>query len=138
MEVLIKLAEIVNTAPRFCVLGSGEARVAKRSVALLFGTEDRKRFGIEFGAEIVPATITALASLLGKLTSSLPEEDRPDPVILTTESMTLAMNENAEVALVLGLQGGGELTLAMPSESLPVLRDQILEAIEVSRRDRRN
>jgi hypothetical protein len=132
------VAEIINTAPRFNMLGSGEARVAARSVALLFGTADRKKFGVEFGVEIIPATITALATLLGKVVSSLPEADRPNPVVLTTESMTLAMNERSEAALVLGMQGGGELTLAMPAEALPALRDQILEAIEISRRSARN
>jgi hypothetical protein len=137
LEVFRELTEIINTAPRFNALGAAEARVAARSVAVLFGTADHKKYGLEFGVEIVPATITTLASLLGKVVSSLPPAERPDPVVLTTEAMTLAMNEKAEVALVLALQGGGELTLAMPSDSLPVLRDQILEAIEASSRDRR-
>ncbi|MHB1104222.1 MAG: hypothetical protein ACYC0C_15915 [Devosia sp.] len=132
------MAEFVNTAPAFEVILSAEARPHRKSVALLFGTADRKKFGIEFSAAVVPATITALASLLGQVVSSLPEEERPNPQVLRTTGMTLAMNEQGGMGLVLSFEGGGELTLAMPTSDLPKLRDQILEAIEASDRDHRN
>jgi hypothetical protein len=126
------VAEIVNTAPKFDVLLSGEPRPQNKSVAILMGTADKKRFGLEFDASVVPAVITALVGLLGKVVSTLPEGSRPNPQVLQTTGMTLAMNEQGEMGLVLALEGGAELTLAMPTSDLPKLRDQIEEAISAS------
>jgi ubiquinone biosynthesis protein UbiJ len=96
------------------------------------GTADKKRFGLEFDASVVPAVIAALVGLLGKVVSTLPEGSRPNPQVLQTTGMTLAMNEQGEMGLVLALEGGAELTLAMPTSDLPKLRDQIEEAISAS------
>ena len=66
------MADKVNIAPKFEVVLSGEARQQNQSVALTFDTAGGEKFGIEFDAKIVPATITALASLLGQVVSTLP------------------------------------------------------------------
>jgi hypothetical protein len=132
------LVEIVNTAPRFSAVLSAEARVESQSVALSFGTREKTKYGIEFGIEIVPSMITALTSLLGEVYSKVPESSRLAPAVLSTASVALAMNEFSEVALVFGLEGGGEITLPLPAESLPGLRDQISEAILASGRPSRN
>lgn len=132
------MPEIVNTAPTFEVVLSGEARPANKSVALLFGTADKKKYGLEFSASVVPATITALTSLLGQVVSTLPEEERPNPQVLRTVGMTLAMNAQSEAALVLTMEGGGELTLSLATNDLPRLREQIEEAIQVTDRSKRN
>ena len=122
----------MNIAPKFEVVLSGEARQQNRSVALTFDTAGGEKFGIEFDAKIVPATITALASLLGQVVSTLPEEERPNFHVLKTTGMGLAMNPQGQMALVLTLEGGGELTLALAQADLPVLREQIEEATRIA------
>lgn len=122
----------MNTAPKFEVVLSGEARQQNQSVALTLGAADGEKFCLEFDAKIVPATITALASLMGQVVSTLPEDERPNFQVLKTTGMGLAMNQQGKMALVLTLEGGGELTLELAKADLPLLREQIEEAISIS------
>lgn len=46
--------------------------------------------------------------------------------------MTLAMNEEGGVGLVLSIEGDFEITLAMPIGDLPALRQLIDEAINLT------
>ena len=126
------MAEKVNTAPKFEVVLSGEARQQNQSVALLLGTADKEKFSLEFDAKMVPATITALASLLGQVVSTLPEDEWPNYQVLKTTGMNLAMNEQGELAFMLTLEGGGELTLGLAKADLPKIREQIDDAIRIS------
>ncbi|MEM5473443.1 hypothetical protein WNZ14_17060 [Hoeflea sp. AS60] len=130
------MTENVHAAPKFEAVVSGEARPENRSVALLFGTADGEKYSLEFDARIVPATITALASLLGQVVSDLPEDDQPNFQVLKTTGMGLAMNPQGRLGLTLALEGGGEMTLELAKADLPVLREQIDEAISISEEPR--
>ncbi|MBB3234539.1 hypothetical protein [Phyllobacterium endophyticum] len=123
------MAELVNTAPRFDVILSSEVRPANKSVAVLMGTGDKKRFGLEFAASVVPALITVLTGMMGKLMPAIPEDERPNPQVLDTKSITLAMNDEGGVGLILSFEGDFSITLAMPTGDLPALRQMIDEAI---------
>ena len=80
----------------------------------------------------MPATITALASHLGQVMSTLPEEDWPSFQVLKTTSLGLAMNGQGELALALELEGGGQLTLGLAKGDLALLRDEIDEAMRIA------
>lgn len=117
------VADATDTPPKLDILLAGEARPQSRSVALSFGAAGGGKIGIELDARIVRATITALASHLGQVMSTLPEEDWPNFQVLKTTSMGLAMNAAGELALALELEGGGQLTLGLAKGDLAVLRD---------------
>ncbi len=125
------MTEIVKTAPKFETLVAGEARPDNKSVALILATADGEKFGIEFDAKIVPATITAMTSHLGQVVSVLPENEQPNFQVLKTTEMGLAMNPQGELGLMLTLEGGGQLTLGLAKAYLPVLKEQIEDAIRI-------
>lgn len=129
------MSEIVNTAPKFVVVLSGESRPQNQSVAILMGTADKKKFGLEFDASVVPAAVTALIGLLGKVVSALPTDQQPPPQVLKTVGMTLAMNADGQIGFVYNLEGGAELTFQIKEADLPALRGQIDEAIEFASRN---
>ena len=126
------MADPVDTAQTLNVLLSGEARPAERGIRLGFATEGGEQLALTFPAKVVPATISALASLLGQVVSDLPEEEQPNFQVLKTTGMGLAMNPEGRFALILTLEGGGELTLALAPADLHALRDQIDEAISIA------
>lgn len=126
------MADKTDTPPKLEILLAGEARPRDRTVALAFGTAGGGKVGLELDAKIVPATITALASHLGQVMSSLPEEDWPSFQVLKTTAMGLAMNAEGELALALELEGGGQLTLSLAKGDLAVLRDEIDEAMRIA------
>lgn|GEM_PF-1663213 len=126
------MTETLHTAPKFETLLAGEARPDTGSVALTVATADGEKFGLEFDAKIVPATITALTSHLGQVVSALPENEQPNYQVLKTTEMGLAMNAQGELGLMLTLEGGGQLTLAMAKAYLPVLKAQIEDAIRIA------
>ena len=126
------MADTTDTPPKLEILLAGEARPRDRTVALAFGAAGGGKVGIELDAKIVPATITALASHLGQVMSSLPEEEWPSFQVLKTTSMGLAMNPAGELALALELEGGGQLTLSLAKGDLAVLRDEIDEAMRIA------
>lgn len=124
------MAEIVNTAPKFMTLLAGESRPESTSVAILLGTADREKFGLEFDARVAPAVITALAGLLGKAVSALPADQRPAGQALQTTGMAFGVNEHGQPGIILALEGGGELTLALTLSDLPALKEMIDQAFE--------
>jgi hypothetical protein len=126
------VADKTDIPPKLEVLLAGEARPQDRSVALSFGAAGGETVGFELDAKIVPATITALASHLGQVMSSLPEEDWPNFQVLKTTTMGLAMNAAGELALALELEGGGQLTLGLAKGDLALLRDEIDEAMRIA------
>jgi hypothetical protein len=103
-----------------------------QSLALNYGAAGGGTIGIELDARVVPATITALTSLLGQVMSTLPEEEWPSFQVLKTTAMGLAMNAEGELALALELEGGGQLTLGLAKGDLAVLRDEIDEAMRIA------
>ncbi|WP_417434752.1 hypothetical protein [Hoeflea sp.] len=126
------MAENINTAPILDIVLAGEARPQDKTVALAFGSAGGGKVRLEFDARIVPATITALASLLGQVVSDLDEDERPNFQVLKTTAMGLAMNGQGELALALELEGGGQLTLGLAKGDLAILRDEIDEAIRIA------
>lgn len=126
------MTDTINRAPKFEVVLAAEARPDDRSVALTVATAEGEKFALEFDARIVPATITALTSLLGQVVSTLPENEQPNFQVLKTTEMGLAMNAQGELGLMLTLEGGGQITLAMAKAYLPVLREQIEDAIRIA------
>jgi hypothetical protein len=128
----LQLSDIVNTAPKFVSLLAGEARTANNSVALLLGTADRQKFGLEFDARAAPAVIAALAGLLGKVISSLPEDERPTGQALQTTGMAFGVNEQGQPGIILYLEGGAELTLALTLSDLPALKEMVDGALEAA------
>lgn len=126
------MSEIVNTAPKFVTLLAGEARPENKSVAILMGTADREKFGLEFDAAAAPAVITALAGLLGKAVSALPVDQRPKGQALQTTGMAFGVNEHGQPGIILALEGGGELTLALTLSDLPALKEMIDQALEAA------
>ncbi|WP_127520093.1 hypothetical protein [Mesorhizobium sp. Z1-4] len=131
------MTEIVNTAPKFVRVLSGEARPESKSVALLLGTADREMFGLEFDAGVAPAVIAALASLVGKATEHLPGNERPSSQALQTTGMTFGLNEHGQPGIILALEGGGEIALALTLSDLPMLKqmiDETLAAEELARK----
>ena len=128
----LTVADTTDTPPKLDILLAGEARPQHRSVALSFGAAGGGKIGFELDAKIVPATITALASHLGQVMSSLPEEEWPSFQVLKTISMGLAMNGQGELALALELEGGGQLTLGLAKGDLALLRDEIDEAMRIA------
>lgn len=126
------MAENINTAPKLDIVLAGEARPQDKTVALAFGSTGGGKVRLEFDARIVPATITALASLLGQVVSDLDEDERPNFQVLKTTGMGLAMNAEGELALGLELEGGGQLTLGLAKGDLAILRDEIDEAIRIA------
>jgi hypothetical protein len=126
------VAEIVNTAPKFVTVLAGEARPKSTSVAILLGTADREKFGLEFDAVVAPAVIAALAGLLGKVVSALTVEERPSQQILQTTGMAFGMNELGQPGIVLSLEGGAELQLALTLSDLPALREMIDQTLEAA------
>ena len=109
-----------------------EARPQNQSVMLTFGAEGGEKYGVELSAKIVPATITALTSLLGQAVSTLPEDEQPNFQVLKTTGMGLAMNPQGELGLMLTLEGGGQLTLGLAKNDLQILREQIEEAMRMA------
>lgn len=126
------MADTIDTPPKLEILLAGEARPRNRSVALAFGVAGGGKVGFELDAKVVPATITALASHLGQVMATLPEEEWPNFQVLKTTAMGLAMNPQGELALALELEGGGQLTLGLAKGDLAVLRDEIDEAIRIA------
>ncbi|SOE17480.1 hypothetical protein SAMN05877838_2380 [Hoeflea halophila] len=126
------MTETMNKAPIFQTLVAGEARPDDGSVALVVATAKGEKFALEFDAKMVPATITALTSHLGQVVSALPENEQPNYQVLKTTRMGLAMNPQGELGLMLTLEGGGELTIAMNKAYLPVLKAQIEDAIRIA------
>jgi len=123
------VADTLNTAPKFEVVLAGEARPDNQSVAIAVATGDGEKFMLEFDAKIVPAVITAMTSHLGAVVSELPENEQPNYQVLQTSDIGLAMNDQGELGLMLTLEDGGQLTLALPKAYLPVLQAQIDDAI---------
>ena len=78
------------------------------------------------------ATIAALASHLGQVMASLPEEEWPNFQVLKTTTMGLAMNAADELALAPEVEGGGQLTLGLAKGDLALLRDEIDEAMRIA------
>ena len=131
------MTEIVNTAPKFVRVLGGEARPDSKSIALLLGTADRQKFGLEFDAGVAPAVIAALAGLVGKATEHLPVEERPSGQALQTTGMAFGLNEHGQPGIILALECGGELALALTLSDLPTLKemiDQTLEASEIAQK----
>ncbi|MBO6727218.1 MAG: hypothetical protein JJ911_16295 [Rhizobiaceae bacterium] len=131
------MTEIVNTAPKFVRVLSGEARPNNKSVALLLGTEAMEKFGLEFDVGVAPAVIAALASLVGKATEDMPREERPTTQALQTTGMAFGLNDHGQPGIILSLEGGGEIALALTLSDLPTLREMIdntLEAEELARK----
>jgi hypothetical protein len=126
------VADTPDTPPKLETLLSGEARPQNQSLALNYGAAGGGTIGIELDARVVPATITALTSLLGQVMSTLPEEEWPNFQVLKTTAMGLAMNAEGELALALELEGGGQLTLGLAKGDLAVLRDEIDEAMRIA------
>ncbi|MEX0957276.1 MAG: hypothetical protein WD800_04050 [Dehalococcoidia bacterium] len=124
------MAEIVNTAPKFVTLLAGEARPESTSVAILLGTAGKETFGLEFDARVAPAVIAALAGLLGEAVSALPADRRPKGQALQTTGMAFGVNEHGQPGIILTLEGGAELTLALTLSDLPALREMIDQALE--------
>lgn len=126
------MTETIHKAAKFETLVAGEARPDNQSVALVVATADGEKFALEFDAKVVPATITALTSHLGQVVATLPENEQPNYQVLKTSRMGLAMNPQGELGLMLTLEGGGELTIAMNKAYLPVLKAQIEDAIRIA------
>ncbi|WP_461432658.1 hypothetical protein, partial [Hoeflea alexandrii] len=83
------MADTPDTPPKLEILLSGEARPQNQSLALNYGVAGGENIGIELDARVVPATITALTSLLGQVMSTLPEEEWPNFQVLKTTAMGL-------------------------------------------------
>jgi hypothetical protein len=128
------VAEIVNTAPKFVSILGAEARPENTSVAVLLGTAEREQFGLEFDAGVAPAVIAALTGLLGQVVSALPEDQRPEPQVLQTTGMGFGLNEHGQPGIILSLEGGAELTLALTLSDLPALKEMVEQALEAADR----
>src|SRR5437588_587445 len=125
------------TAPKFEVLLHSEARPTNRSILLVVGTADKKRFNLEFSVACAPVAIAAMIAELGKVVSTLPQNTLPIQGIRTTGT-TLAMKDDGTVALLLRLESGAELPLEFQHSDLAKLRDQIEEAMAASDQSKRH
>jgi hypothetical protein len=54
----------IFSAPKFVHLSGSSASEEERSIRLVFGTEDKRRFGIELAASVVPLVMIELGSAL--------------------------------------------------------------------------
>ncbi|MBO6718082.1 MAG: hypothetical protein JJ913_09015 [Rhizobiaceae bacterium] len=132
------MAEIVNTAPKFVSMLGAEARPENASVAILLGTAERQKFGLEFDAGVAPAVIAALSGLLGKVASALPADQRPQQQVLQTTGMAFGINEQGQPGIILSLEGGAELMLALTLSDLPALKEMVDQALEAADLDQRH
>ncbi len=126
------MTDITNTAPKFVRLLAGEPRPANTSVALLLGTADRQMFGLEFDSAVVPAVIGALAGLAGKAAPEVADGERAPAQALQTTGMAFGVNEHGQPGIILQLEGGAELAIALTPSDLPALKEMIDEAFEAA------
>ena len=92
---------------------------------------------LAIGVEAFGALIVVLQAAWNELAADLRDDKRPVVQTLPVSSVEVAHNEEGQVALLLMLQGGGELPLLAEPSALEYLRGQLDEAIAAAR-DRRH
>ncbi|HYU11575.1 MAG TPA: hypothetical protein VEK82_03295 [Stellaceae bacterium] len=130
------MPKIVRKAPRFEKLLSSNRDLEKRTVSLRFGDHDEHNYEIELDLQAVPVSIFALANEYGRILSSLPAEERPAVQPIQGTGIVPALGPDGTPALILRLEGGGELTIKFSKDAIAEVSEKLTELLAATQTDR--
>ncbi len=124
----------VRKAPRFEKLITSDRNVATRSVSLIFQDKSKNNYEIEFALQSVPVSIFALANEYGRILSTLPATERPAVQPIQGTGILPAVGVDGVPALILQLEGGGELTIEFSKEAIVAAANALSELATATNR----
>lgn len=119
------------------IVGSTSCR-GSSSVTLTFRDAQDRSLNVVFAGAVIPAVIAALAARLNEIVDGVDHADRPALQTLQSSHVGLSMNDQGQIALLIGLEGAGELPIQLQSEQLAPLRDELEEAMKAIDPSRHN
>jgi hypothetical protein len=126
----------VRKAPRFEKLVASDRNVATRTVSLMFKGHDENNYEIELDLQSVPVSIFALANEYGRILSTLPATDRPAVQPIQGTAIRPALGPDGTPALILHLEGGGELTIEFSKTAIAAAAEALAELVTATDTDR--
>jgi len=122
--------------PLFVKVLSSNRDVQKKTVRLVLMSDDQKQYDLDLVLDQVPTVIFALSSEMGRILSTLPEGERPPTQPIQGRSILPAISPSGDVALILALEGGGELTIELPKKEISDIADALAQLAVAAQKNR--
>lgn len=103
---------------------------------MIFLGDDSKEHEISFAIQCVPVTIAALVNEYARVLSVLPSPVRPTAQAIKGTGIVPAIGADGMPALIIGLKGGGELTIEFPKAAMTDAAARIAEILIALREGR--
>lgn len=117
----------VRKAPRFEKMIASGRDAATQSVSLTFQDSAENNYEIELSLQSVPLSIFALVNEQARILSTIPAQERPAMQTIQGTGIRPAIGPDGAPALILYLEGGGELTIEFPKEAIVELAQALTE-----------
>ena len=128
-----------RASTRKLVAAVGSSANAKDgSIAITFEDAQEKKLEVLLSVSVVPAVICLLAARLDELVGHVDYAGRPEFQTLQCANSDTAMNEHGDIALLIGLQGGGFLPIQFGTAHLSALKNKLEEALDSTNPKKRN
>jgi hypothetical protein len=108
---------------------SSNRDIRARTVSIAFEADDSKKYEVHFDIKCVPTAIFALTNEQGIVLSTLPQGERPAAQTIKGTGILPALNSAGMPALILQLEGGGELTIEYSKQAITEVAKHLAELV---------
>jgi hypothetical protein len=122
--------------PLFIKVVSSNRDIKRRTVHLTLASDDQKRYEFDLTLDQIPTVIFALSNEMGRILSTLPVGEHPVTQPIKGSSIITAVSASGGGALILRLEGGGELTIELSKDAIAAAAAALTELAAAVQRDR--